>query len=106
MCNVIFSVTAADSNNLVIVTDGISETNTPWNSLTAYSKGTPISFNYYLSYANIKYSTFDITYTISSVAADGTETVVASNVISKVSKNFSLVKGFFLESLVKSLMFH
>ena len=89
--NVIFSVTAADSNNLVIVTDGITETNTPWNSLTTYSKGTPISFNYYLSYANIKYSTFDITYTISSVASDGTETVVSSNIISKVSKNSTVL---------------
>jgi hypothetical protein len=86
-----FSITAADSNNLVIVTDNISESNSSWDSITSFSKGTPISFNYYLSYANVKYSTFDITYTISSVASDSTETVVTTNTISKVSKNSSIL---------------
>lgn len=83
-----FIITAANSNNLVIVTDGISETN---SDMTTFGQGTPITFNYYLSYANVKYSTFDITYTISSIASDVTETIITTNTISKVSKNSSVL---------------
>lgn len=65
-----FDVTVADSNNLVIVTEDITEfipseeEGQTWNDLTSYTQGSQLGFNYYLSYGLSKYSTFNIDYKI------------------------------------------
>ena len=86
-----FDITVADSNNLIIVTDNISESSpsaTPgqtYDDLTVFPKGSQLAFNYYLSYAKTIHSTFNIDYTISSVL-NSVETPIDSGRISNVTK--------------------
>ena len=86
-----FDITVADSNNLVIVTEDITEfipsTNTgeTINDLTKYGQGSQLGFNYYLSYGLSKYSTFNMDYTISLVGSS--ETQLDSGIIKNISKS-------------------
>ena len=65
-----FDITVADSNNLVIVTEDITEfipSETPGETiddLTQYGQGSQLGFNYYFSYGLTKYSTFNMDYKI------------------------------------------
>lgn len=56
-----FSVTVVEADSLVIVTDGISESNV---DITRFSQGSQLSFTYYLSYAPTKYITFNVDYKV------------------------------------------
>lgn len=87
-----FDITVADSNNLIIVTEDITEF-TPsetegetWEDLSQYSQGSQLGFNYYLSYGLTKYSTFNMDYTIDLVTAGGT-TILDSNTVRNISKS-------------------
>ena len=91
---VTFTVTIAESNNLIIVTEDISDfvpSITPgetYDDLTTFSQGSQIAFNYTLSYGLSKYSTFNVDYSIYLVDG-GIETLQASNTILNVTKSES-----------------
>ena len=59
-----FDVTVAEADSLVIVTNGISEDSSIYENITAFSQGSQLSFNYYLSYAPAKYNTFNVDYNV------------------------------------------
>ena len=86
-----FEVTVADSNNLVIVTEEISDfipSETPgqtYEDLTEYPQGSQLGFSYYLSYGLTKYSTFNIDYSIYTVSG-GVETLIKEGEILNVYK--------------------
>ena len=86
-----FDLTVADSNNLIIVTDDISDfvpSVTPgqtYDDLSEYSQGSQLGFTYYLSYARTIHSSFNIDYTIYSVNG-AVETELDSGRISNVVK--------------------
>lgn len=85
-----FDITVADSNNLVIVTEDITEfipsdeEGQTWEDLTQYGQGSQLGFNYYLSYGLSKYSTFNVDYKIYLVNSE--ETLVDSGTIRNVNK--------------------
>lgn len=86
-----FDITVADSNNLVIVTEGITEF-TPseeegqtWEDLTQYGQGSQLGFNYYLSYGLSKYSTFNMDYKIYLVSTE--EQLLDSGTIKNINKS-------------------
>lgn len=101
-----FSVTTADSNNLVIITEGISEyipgEEGTWEDLTSFSQGSQLLFTYYLSYAPTKYSTFNMDYTIFKVNSDGEEQI-DSGTIKNIAKSESKVFSYSTVSLDESL---
>lgn len=86
-----FDITIADSNNLVIVTDGISEFIPSDNSgesiddLTKYSQGLQLGFDYYFSYGLSKYSVFNMDYTIEYVINSNT-TPIESGTVKNITK--------------------
>ena len=86
-----FEVTVADSNNLVIVTEEISDfipSETPgqtYEDLTEYPQGSQLGFSYYLSYGLTKYSAFNIDYSIYTVSG-GIETLIKEGEILNIYK--------------------
>lgn len=77
-----FTTTVADSNNLIIVTEGISETE---ENLTEFGKGSQLSFDYYFSYGLSKYSTFNMDYSIYLVGTE--ETLLDQGTIKNINKS-------------------
>ncbi len=59
-----FDLTVAEADSLVIVTNDISEDSSVYENITAFSQGSQLSFNYYLSYAPAKYNTFNVDYNV------------------------------------------
>lgn len=61
-----FSITVADSNSLIIVTEDISEfsDNVVYDDITKFGQGAPLSFNYYFSLGNPNYKIFNMSYNI------------------------------------------
>jgi hypothetical protein len=59
-----FDITVTEADTLVIVTNGISEGSSNYENITKFSQGSQLSFTYYLSYAPIKYTTFNVDYNI------------------------------------------
>ena len=61
-----FSITIADSNSLIIVTENISEfsDNVVYDDVTKFGQGAPLSFNYYFSLGNPNYKIFNMGYNI------------------------------------------
>lgn len=86
-----FDITVADSNNLVIVTEDITEfvpSDTPgetYDDLTQYGQGSQLGFNYYFSYGLTKYSSFNMDYKVILVTSGG-ETQIDSNTIRNITK--------------------
>ena len=86
-----FDVTVADSNNLVIVTEDISDfmpstdPGQTYDDLTEYPQGSQLGFSYYLSYGLTKYSTFNVKYSIFTVSGV-TETLIKQGEILNVYK--------------------
>lgn len=88
-----FDITVADSNNLVIVTEDITEF-TPsdtegetWEDLTQYGQGSQLGFSYYLSYGLSKYSTFNMDYKIHLMNSGGEVQLLDSGTIRNINKS-------------------
>lgn len=86
-----FDVTVADSNNLIIVTEDITE-DIPANvldieNLTKYAQGSQLGFNYYFSYGLTKYSTFNMDYKIYKTTLLGVETLIDTGLIKNINKS-------------------
>lgn len=88
-----FDITVADSNNLVIVTEDITEF-TPsdtegetWEDLTQYGQGSQLGFSYYLSYGLSKYSTFNMDYKIHLMNGGGEVQLLDSGTIRNINKS-------------------
>lgn len=88
-----FDITVADSNNLVIVTEDITEF-TPsstegetWEDLTQYGQGSQLGFSYYLSYGLSKYSTFNMDYKIHLMNSKGEVQLLDSGTIRNINKS-------------------
>lgn len=82
-----FDITVADANNLIIITEGISETFTD-ETITSFNQGTQLGFTYYLSYAPTIHSTFNINYDLYLVK-NGIDTILDSGNISNVTKGIN-----------------
>ncbi len=88
-----FDITVADSNNLVIVTEDITEfipsdsEGETWEDLTQYGQGSQLGFNYYLSYGLSKYSTFNMDYKIHLMNAEGEVKLLDSGTIKNINKS-------------------
>lgn len=67
--SITYNITISDSDTLIIVTDSISEIA---GTYTEFSKGSQLSFQYYLSYAPTKYQIFNMDYTLSKVSDPNT----------------------------------
>lgn len=86
-----FDITVADSNNLIIVTEEITEfapsetVGETWEDLTQYGQGSQLGFNYYFSYGLSKYSTFNMDYKIYLV--NGSESLIDSNTVKNINKS-------------------
>lgn len=87
-----FDVTVADSNNLVIVTEDITEflpSDTPEegiDNLTKYAQGSQLGFNYYFSYGLTKYSTFNMDYKIYKSTLSAENNLIDSGTIKNINK--------------------
>lgn len=79
-----FDVTVTEANSLVIVTNDISDKP---DEHTEYPQGSQLNFNYYLSYAPSKYSTFNIDYIIKS----SSDNILLSGRIPNVNKGVNSV---------------
>ena len=72
-----FNITVADSQKLVIITNGISDfipsgnVNQTYNDLTAVEQNSRVTFPYYLSYGLTKYNSFVLEYNIIKVTSTG-----------------------------------
>lgn len=86
-----FDITVADSNNLVIVTEDITEfipseeEGQTWEDLSQYGQGSQLGFSYYLSYGLSKYSTFNMDYKIYLVNTE--EQLLDSGTIRNINKS-------------------
>ena len=86
-----FDTTVADSNNLIIVTDDISDfvpseaEGETWDDLTTYSQGSQLGFSYYFSYGLSKYFTFNMDYEVYKVNSAG-DTLLDSSSIKNIVK--------------------
>lgn len=87
-----FSVSVADADKLVIITDDVSNflpSNTPsqtYEDLTKVEQGSRLVFPYYLSYGKSIYNSFVLTYTVYKVTALG-ETLETSGTIPNILPN-------------------
>ena len=79
-----FDVTVTEANSLVIVTNDISDKP---GEYTEYPQGSQLNFNYYLSYAPSKYSTFNIDYIVKS----SSDNILLSGRIPNVNKGVNSV---------------
>ena len=94
-----FNVTVSESNSLIIVTEDITETDT-YDSLATFSKGSQLSFSYYLSYAPTTYSTFNVNYKVYTMnnGVKVSDTPIVSGDIPNVTKS---ITNIFALSTVK-----
>jgi hypothetical protein len=88
-----FDVTAVEADSLIIAVNGISEEDSSYSSITQYSQGSQLSFTYYLSYAPIKYTTFNVNYSIylMSNGVKLSDTPIDSGLIPNVNKGINSV---------------
>lgn len=88
-----FDVTAVEADSLIIVVNGISGEDSSYSSITQYSQGSQLSFTYYLSYAPIKYTTFNVNYSIylMSNGVKLSDTPIDSGLIPDVNKGINSV---------------
>ena len=88
-----FDVTVADSNNLVIVTEDITEFTPSSNpgetieDLTQYGQGSQLGFSYYFSYGLSKYSTFNMDYKIHLMNGSGEVSLLDIGTIKNINKS-------------------
>lgn len=88
-----FDVTVADSNNLVIVTEGVTEfmpselPDEEIDDLTKYAQGSQLGFSYYFSYGLSKYSTFNMDYKVYKTTLLGVDTLIDSGLIKNINKS-------------------
>lgn len=88
-----FDITVADSNNLVIVTEDITEFTPSSNpgetleDLTQYGQGSQLGFSYYFSYGLSKYSTFNMDYKIHLMNRSGEVSLLDTGTIKNINKS-------------------
>lgn len=88
-----FDVTVADSNNLVIVTEDITEFTPSSNpgetidDLTKYGQGSQLGFSYYFSYGLSKYSSFNMDYKIHLMNDSGEVELLDTGTIKNINKS-------------------